>query len=176
MLLTFLAAAPPDLHDAERLCLLHLAEDGSQDLVQLLPELRPGPGDQRGDEAAHEGGGELGGPRVQQLVDHLHDVPEAAVALLVPPLGNLLQGHRHVGPQALAPVLGRRRGSSRISDKICKIGSCISVLVRWNKLNDGSWACFCDIEDVSSLIKQALSSVAQFQDHLDDYETITDKF
>lgn len=106
-------AAAPNLHYAERLRLLHLAEDGSEDLVQLLPELRARPGDERGDQAAHEGGGELGGARVQQLVDHLHDVPEAAVALLVPPLGHLLKGHRHVGPQALAAVLGEGRGEER---------------------------------------------------------------
>lgn len=100
---------PPNLHDAEGLRLLHLAEDGSEDLVQLLAELRARPRDQRGHQAAHEGGGELRGARVQQLVDHLHDVPEAAVALLVPPLGDLLQGHGHVRPQALASVLGRRK-------------------------------------------------------------------
>lgn len=79
-----------NLHDAQGLGLLHLAEDGSEDLVQLLPHLRPRPRDQRGHQAAHKGSRELGGARVQQLVDHLHDVPQAAVALLVPPLGDLL--------------------------------------------------------------------------------------
>lgn len=98
------------LHDAQGLGLLHLAEDRAQDLVQLLPQLGPRPRNQRGDQPAHEGRRELGGAGVEQLVDHLHDVPEAVVALLVPPLGDLLQGHRDVGAQALATVLGRARG------------------------------------------------------------------
>lgn len=115
----------PNLHDAEGLRLLHLAEDGSEDLVQLLAELRARPGDQRGHQAAHEGSGELGGARVQQLVDHLHDVPEAAVALLVPPLGDLLQGHGHVRPQALASVLGRRKAGCRAG-----VSSCVSIATR----------------------------------------------
>lgn len=88
--------------------MLHLAENGSKDLVQLLTELRSRPRDQSGHQSTDEGGRELGGPRVQQLVDHLHDVPEAAVALLVSPLGDLLQGHGHVRPQALTSVLEKR--------------------------------------------------------------------
>lgn len=127
--LQLFSAAAPNLHDAERLGLLHLAEDGSEDLVQLLAELRPRPGDQSGHEAAHEGGGELGGARVQQLVDHLHDVPEAAVALLVPPLADLLQGHRHVGTQTLASVLGwEKKGGQMKSVKALGIQSAVSGL------------------------------------------------
>ena len=42
---------------------------------------------------------------VQQLVDHLHDVPQATVPLLVPPLGDLLQADWDVRPQALTAVL-----------------------------------------------------------------------
>ncbi len=97
----------PYLHDTQSLCLLHFAQNRSEDLVQLLPELGPCPRDQSGHQPANEGGRELGGPGVQQLVDHLHDVPEAAVALLVPPLGDLLEGNRDVGPQTLAAVLER---------------------------------------------------------------------
>lgn len=96
---------PSYLHHAQSLRLLHLAQNGSEDLVQLFPELGPRPRDQSGHQPAHEGSGELGGAGVQQLVDHLHDVPEAAVPLLVPPLGDLLQGDRDVRPQALATVL-----------------------------------------------------------------------
>lgn len=107
------ASAPPVyLHDAQGLGLLHLAQDRSQDLVQLLSQLGSRPRNQRGDQPAHEGRRELGGAGVEQLVDHLHDVPEAVVALLVPPPGDLLQGHRDVGAQALAAVLGRTRGKS----------------------------------------------------------------
>ncbi|KAB0392836.1 hypothetical protein E2I00_007090, partial [Balaenoptera physalus] len=48
------------LHAAERLCLLRLAEDGMENLVQALPRLPPRLGDEGGHEAAREGGGELG--------------------------------------------------------------------------------------------------------------------
>lgn len=105
--------ALPHLHDAERLGLLHLAEDGPQDLVQALAQLPARPGNERGHQAAHEGGGELGGAGVQQLAHHLHDVPQPAVALLVTPLRHLLQRHRHVGPQALASVLWTRAAGQR---------------------------------------------------------------
>lgn len=93
------------LHDTQSLCLLHLAQNRSQDLVQLFPELGSCPGDQSGHQPAHEGSRELWGPRVQQLVDHLHDVPEAAVPLLVPPLSDLLEGDGDVRSQTLATIL-----------------------------------------------------------------------
>ncbi len=103
---------PPYLHDAQSLSLLHLAQNRSEDLVQLLPELGSCPRDQSGHQPAHEGSRELGGPGVQQLVDHLHDVPEAAVPLLVPPLSDLLEGDGDVRPQTLPAVL-QRGGKSR---------------------------------------------------------------
>lgn len=101
---------PSYLHDAERLRLLHLAENGTENLVQVLPQLPPRLGDEGGHEAAHEGGSELGGAGVQELAHHLHHVPQPIVALLVMPLGHLLQRHRHVGPQALTTILGDKGG------------------------------------------------------------------
>lgn len=95
------------LHNAQSLSLLHLAQNGPEDLVQLLSELGPGLRDQSGHQPAHEGSRELRRPGVQQLVDHLHDVPQAAVALLVPPLSNLLEGNRDVRPQTFTTVLDR---------------------------------------------------------------------
>lgn len=100
-----LASFPAYLHDTQRFGLLHLAQDRSEDLVQLVPELGARPRDQRGHQPAHKGGRELGGPGVQQLVHHLHDVPQAAVPLLVSPLADLLQRHGDVRPQTLAAVL-----------------------------------------------------------------------
>lgn len=99
--------SPSYLHDAQSLSLLHLAQNRSEDLVQLFPELGSRPRDEGRHQPAHEGGRELGGTGVQQLVDHLHDVPEAAVPLLVPPLSDLLEGNRDVRPQTLASVLER---------------------------------------------------------------------
>lgn len=90
-------------------CLLHFAQNGSEDVIQLVPELRSSPRDQSGHQPSHEGSRRLGGPGVQQLVDHLHYVPQAIVALLIPPLGNLLEGDRDVRSQALASVLARQR-------------------------------------------------------------------
>lgn len=96
------------LHNTQSLSLLHLAQDCPEDLVQLFSELGSCPRDQSGHQPAHEGGCELRGPGVQQLVDHLHDVPEAAVPLLVPPLSDLLEGNGDVRPQTLATILERR--------------------------------------------------------------------
>lgn len=87
--------------------MLHLAKNRSEDLVQLLSKLGSGSRDERGHQPAHEGSRKLGGPGVQQLVDHLHDVPEPSVPLLVPPLGNLLEGDRDVRSQTLTSVLER---------------------------------------------------------------------
>lgn len=47
------------LHDTQSLCLLHLAQNRSEDLVQLFPELGSCPGDQSGHQPAHEGSREL---------------------------------------------------------------------------------------------------------------------
>lgn len=98
----------PYLHNAQGLRLLHLAQNGSEDLIQLLPELGSRPRNQSGDQSAYKGSSELRGPGVQELVDNLHDVPEAAVSLLVPPLSNLLEGDGDVRPQTLATILERR--------------------------------------------------------------------
>lgn len=48
-----------NLHDTQRLGLLHLAQDGSKDLVQLFPELGSRPRDEGGHQPAHECGCEL---------------------------------------------------------------------------------------------------------------------
>lgn len=100
------------LHDGRSLRLLHFTQDGSEDLVQLIPELRSSLRDERRHQPSHEGSGELGVARIQQLVDHLHDVPEAAVALLVTPLGDLLQANGYVRPQALPSILEEMRRST----------------------------------------------------------------
>lgn len=117
-----LCSCPPYLHDTQRLSLLHLAQNRSEDLVQLLPELGSRPRDQSGHQPAHEGGRKLRSPGVQQLVDHLHDVPEAAVPLLVPPLSDLLKGDGDVRPQTLPTVLergGKRRSKRRERGERC---------------------------------------------------------
>lgn len=88
-----MACCHAHLHDAEGLGLLHLTEDGTENLVQILPQFPPSLGDERGDEAAHKGRSELGGPGIQELAHHLHHVPQPIVALLVMPLGHLLQRH-----------------------------------------------------------------------------------
>lgn len=68
-------------HAAERLCLLRLAEDGMENLVQALPQLPPRLGDEGGREAAREGGGELGGAGAQ----HLHHTPQPVVVMQIKP-------------------------------------------------------------------------------------------
>lgn len=47
------------LHDTQSLCLLHLAQDGSENLVQLLAELCAGPGDERRHKSPNEYGSKL---------------------------------------------------------------------------------------------------------------------
>ena len=67
------------LHDAERLGLLHLAEDQSKHQVQVLPELLPHLGDDNRHQPSHKWGCVLRSLGVQQFGNHLHDVIQPIV-------------------------------------------------------------------------------------------------
>lgn len=97
----------PYLHHTEGLGLLHLAENSTQYLVQLVSQLSASPGNESGHQTTYKSSGELRRARVQELTDNLHDIPQATVALLILPLGNLLQRHGHIGPQAFTTILGK---------------------------------------------------------------------
>lgn len=95
----------PYLHHTEGLSLLHFAEDGTQYLVQLISQLGAGPSDESGHQSTHKSSGELGCAGVQELTDNLHDVPNPTVALFILPLGDLLQSHGDISPQAFTTIL-----------------------------------------------------------------------
>lgn len=108
--MNFVTLCQSYLHHTQRLSLLHLAQNGTEDLIELFAQLCSCSRDQGGHQPAHKGGRELRGPGVQELVDHLHDVPQAAVSLLIPPLCDLLEGDRDVRSQALTAILEEEGG------------------------------------------------------------------